>query len=216
MPRYMSLEAKERARERDRIRSKDPKRKEQQRISARARWANDPSVRERHKVAQDNWVDANRDANNAYRAAWAKEDRASYYTDARVYEFAREMKKYGTTVEWYRDRLVKQVGLCAVCGHLSHHRGALQRLQVDHNHECCDLKTKSCGECLRGLLCAKCNLRLATVEAVLKEGTVIPTPDTWLSHAMHYLSQYDGSASTKKYIATNAIAGPQTGRGVKL
>ena len=105
-------------------------------------------------------------------------------------EFSREMKKYGTTVEWYRDRLLEQNGVCALCRHLSHHHGTIQRLQVDHNHECCDLHTKSCGKCLRGLLCADCNILLSYIERVLKQGTIAPLPDTWLSKALAYLGSY--------------------------
>ena len=108
-------------------------------------------------------------------------------------EFAREMKKYGTTVEWYRDKLIEQSGICALCKHLSHHHGTIQRLQVDHNHDCCDLHTKSCGECLRGLLCADCNIRLAPVEDLLKQGTIVPLAGTWLSKALAYLDSYKKS-----------------------
>jgi hypothetical protein len=141
-----------------------------------------------------------RACNNDYRANWANMDRA---TDIEVYharELTRDMKKYGTTVEWYRDLLIKQNGLCAICGHLSHHHGTIQRLQVDHNHKCCDLKTRSCGKCLRGLLCADCNIRLAPMESLLKDlanpltGEVdlrnSVSPDSWTSLALKYLKRY--------------------------
>jgi hypothetical protein len=111
----------------------------------------------------------------------------------RVLEFAREMKKYGTTVEWYRDRLIEQSGVCAICSHLSHHHGTLQRLQVDHNHECCDLRTKSCGKCLRGLLCADCNINLSYLELFLKDALVFPMlgkDNSWTGRALRYLLKY--------------------------
>jgi hypothetical protein len=112
------------------------------------------------------------------------------------------MKKYGTTVEWYRDKLIEQNGLCTVCRHLSHHHGTIQRLQVDHDHKCCDLHTKSCGKCLRGLLCADCNIRLAPIELLLTEfplerqdqaevylrNTV--AKDSWTYAALKYLRRY--------------------------
>ncbi len=120
----------------------------------------------------------------------------------RARELKREMKKYGTTVEWYRDRLIEQLGLCAICGHLSHHHGTIQRLQVDHDHACCDLHTKSCGKCLRGLLCADCNIRLAPLELLLTEfplerrdqaeiylrNSVVK--DSWTFRALVYLKGY--------------------------
>lgn len=159
--------------------------------AARRRWAEDPEVRRRHRIAQDRWVGNNREKDNEYRAKWAKDHRFKNYKDAREYEFSREMKKYGTTVEWYRDKLIAQNGLCAICSHLSHHHGTLQRLQVDHNHNCCDLRTKSCGKCLRGLLCADCNVLLSYLERLLKETTsVVPKWDTWLENALLYLTRY--------------------------
>ncbi len=51
--------------------------------------------------------------------------------------------RYGTTLEWYRQRLDEQGGVCAICKGVS-----LKRLGVDHNHQT--------GE-VRGLLCVKCN-----------------------------------------------------------
>ena len=130
---------------------------------------------------------------NKYRNTWALGDRSENTQLHRAREFAREMKKYGTTVEWYRDKLIEQSGICALCKHLSHHHGTIQRLQVDHNHDCCDLHTKSCGECLRGLLCADCNIRLAPVEDVLKQGTIVPLAGTWLFKALAYLDSYKKS-----------------------
>ena len=127
----------------------------------------------------------------AYNTARQTEDRNKRPEFYRAREFAREMKKYGTTVEWYRDRLIEQCGVCALCKHLSHHHGTIQRLQVDHSHNCCDLRTKSCGRCLRGLLCADCNILLSYLEKFLKETrTVVPKWDTWLEKAILYLTRY--------------------------
>ena len=47
-----------------------------------------------------------------------------------------------------------QNGGCAICG------GAPKdgpSLHVDHDHACCPGRKKSCGLCLRGLLCEDCN-----------------------------------------------------------
>lgn len=118
-------------------------------------------------------------------------DRVENITAYHERELARDMKKYGTTVAWYRDRLIEQNGVCAICKHLSHHHGTIQRLQVDHNHDCCDLKTKSCGTCLRGLLCADCNMLLGYAERFMKEATtLVPKWDTWLENAILYLRKY--------------------------
>jgi hypothetical protein len=114
----------------------------------------------------------------------------------RGYEFKCEMKDYGTTTEWYLGRLIEQCGVCAICKHLSHHHGTIQRLQVDHNHDCCDTKAKSCGKCNRGLLCADCNIRLSYLEAILDETymRMEAYDGTWLEKAIKYLDSYKGSA----------------------
>jgi hypothetical protein len=128
---------------------------------------------------------------NERRAKKAKEDRLADPEFFKAREFAREMKKYGTTVEWYTEKLTEQSGLCALCAHLSHHHGTIQRLQVDHNHDCCDLRTRSCGKCLRGLLCADCNILLSYLERLLKQSrTLVPAWDTWLENAILYLTRY--------------------------
>jgi hypothetical protein len=160
--------------------------------AARRRWKESPEARRQQKAATQKWKGENKEHWNDYRNKWMKTDRDENLEVRRAYEFAREMKKYGTTVEWYRDLLIKQSGLCAICGHLSHHHGTLQRLQVDHNHDCCDIKTKSCGKCLRGLICADCNLLLSYFERFMKEVTsVVPKWDTWLENAIQYLRHYE-------------------------
>jgi len=159
----------------------------------------DPNYRAMRKRSRQK----HKEKTNAYRATWAKADRDSHMEISRAREFAREMKKYSTTIEWYRDRLIEQNGLCVICGHLSHHHGTLQRLQVDHNHLCCDLHTKSCGKCLRGLLCADCNVllsylekfmldfpqdeRLANHEVYLRNSV---KKDSWTYRALQYLKKY--------------------------
>jgi hypothetical protein len=133
----------------------------------------------------------NREKNNIRRAKWATADREAYKEEHRAYEFAREMKKYNTTVEWYLDMLIKQSGLCAICGHLSHHHGTIQRLQVDHDHACCNTKTMSCGKCLRGLLCADCNMNLSYLEKFYNEcAEISPSEGSWTYRALQYLDSY--------------------------
>lgn len=157
----------------------------------RERYATEPDFKAGMKESTKKWTAEHKEQHNAYRAAWMKNDRDNHIEISRAREFAREMKKYGTTVEWYRDRLIEQSGVCAICKHLSHHHGTLQRLQVDHDHGCCDLHTKSCGKCIRGLLCADCNILLSYLEKLLKEATsIVPKWDTWLENAQFYLLKY--------------------------
>jgi len=37
--------------------------------------------------------------------------------------------------------------------------------QTDHDHGCCPERGRSCGRCVRGILCAPCNTALGAVEA---------------------------------------------------
>lgn len=67
---------------------------------------------------------------------------------------AKLMRTYGISLERYVEMFEAQGGVCAIC------RGTYARaLAVDHDHACCPGK-KSCGECVRGLLCGSCNVGL--------------------------------------------------------
>lgn len=62
-------------------------------------------------------------------------------------------RQYGITLERYEEMLAQQGGVCAMCKKECRTR---DRLSVDHNHSCCPGGT-SCGQCVRGLLCMRCN-----------------------------------------------------------
>lgn len=54
----------------------------------------------------------------------------------------------------YLQMLDRQGGVCAIC-----RQSQEGNLSVDHDHRCCPGK-RSCGKCIRGLLCRACNLAL--------------------------------------------------------
>lgn len=63
-----------------------------------------------------------------------------------------KMRSYGLTArDWYR-LLQDQMNACAICG-------SVEPLHIDHDHECCS-GIRSCGKCVRGLLCHSCNIGL--------------------------------------------------------
>jgi hypothetical protein len=72
---------------------------------------------------------------------------------------ARIKCKYGITEAQYDALLKAQNGGCAICGAAQYRPGSSHRLAVDHDHSCCPGK-RSCGECVRGLLCQGCNFAL--------------------------------------------------------
>lgn len=74
----------------------------------------------------------------------------------------RRSNKYHIPVDWYYVMLAKQNGGCAVCGK-PEAENAKGVLVVDHDHNCC-AGDKSCGRCVRSLLCNTCNLALGFVQ----------------------------------------------------
>lgn len=61
---------------------------------------------------------------------------------------------YNISLEEYTQFLEDQDGGCAICGKTEEENG--RRLAVDHDHSCCPGR-RSCGACIRGVLCDNCN-----------------------------------------------------------
>jgi hypothetical protein len=74
--------------------------------------------------------------------------------------------RYGISAEDYEAMLVRQGGVCAMCG-MEYHTGRL--LCVDHDH--------ATGK-VRGLLCIRCNAGLGYIESA-----------EWMEAAMRYLAE---------------------------
>jgi Recombination endonuclease VII len=88
----------------------------------------------------------------------------------------RHLKRlYGLTPESYDAMLAKQDGKCALCLKPQDKK----HFSVDHDHRCCRGK-KSCGKCVRGILCQPCNRRVASLEGFLY------SPSLW-ERTMRYL-----------------------------
>jgi hypothetical protein len=68
---------------------------------------------------------------------------------------------YGLSLDRYQALLAAQNGKCANLGCKSE---TPKRFHVDHNHACCPGR-RSCGKCVRGLLCGPCN----TAAGLLKD-----------------------------------------------
>jgi hypothetical protein len=70
------------------------------------------------------------------------------------------IKRYGLTIDDYVNLEKSQNGVCKICGEPEKHK---KRLSIDHDHSCC-FGPKSCGKCIRGLLCSNCNTVLGQVK----------------------------------------------------
>lgn len=70
---------------------------------------------------------------------------------------------YHITLERYNELLQVQGGHCALCPAVPDKH--VKKLHVDHDHNCCPGK-RSCGKCVRGVLCVNCNSTLGRVEQI--------------------------------------------------
>jgi len=75
----------------------------------------------------------------------------------RTYKITRK----GLTPEKFQVLLEAQGHACAM-GREPFEDG--QRIFIDHDHSCCP-GDKSCGKCVRGLLCLTCNIAVGYIEA---------------------------------------------------
>lgn len=63
------------------------------------------------------------------------------------------LRTYHLTPERYAEMMAEQDGKCKCC----REDFGFKRICVDHDHSCCPAGG-SCGKCIRGLLCARCNV----------------------------------------------------------
>jgi hypothetical protein len=70
------------------------------------------------------------------------------------YRHAVRMSYFGITAERHAAMMAAQGGRCAVCRVRQEDRRL--SFAVDHDHRCCPGE-KSCGECVRALICDGCN-----------------------------------------------------------
>jgi hypothetical protein len=120
-----------------------------------------PCVAERNRQYRSNNPDKVREANRRWRAANVERrkvtDRAwRERNPQRVRSMRRTdtARKYGLTPESYSALFDSQGRACAICRTTEPLRG---QWCVDHDHGCCTGTRRTCGECVRGILCGPCN-----------------------------------------------------------
>lgn len=84
---------------------------------------------------------------------------------------------YNISLEQYNKMLEEQDYVCAIC---KRHNITGKALSVDHNHKCCPGK-RSCGDCVRALLCFKCNTTLGQFE----------DDEGYLQETLNYIKKYN-------------------------
>ena len=102
-----------------------------------------------------------------YRKPSTPESRSRAAANARRYsrenpERARRnyLKNYGLTPESFSSLLESQGGVCGICGVDQCDTG--NRFSIDHDHLCCPTG-RSCGKCVRGVLCRTCNIGIGNL-----------------------------------------------------
>lgn len=68
----------------------------------------------------------------------------------------RVLKDHGITEQEYAELLNRQNGVCLLCKTDNPGGKNGSTFHIDHDHNCCP-GYKSCRNCVRGLLCSKCN-----------------------------------------------------------
>ena len=105
-------------------------------------------------------------AMNTYRREKLRSDNAALGYNPRRF------RKHSITKEFHDKMLEKYEGKCWICKDK-------EAIHIDHDHNCCPGYLKSCGKCIRGLLCSNYN----TAIGLLRDDVLL------LKEAVKYLKQ---------------------------
>lgn len=130
----------------------------------RRQWERDK--RERIYAYQAKWRAANKERLREQRLARRAADPEKH----RGYSLRH---RYGIGLAQYDTLLRSQDGGCALC----RQPPDTEALSVDHDHACCPGE-RSCGRCIRGLLCRRCNIDLGHLEN--RDATWFAATDAYL------------------------------------
>lgn len=82
--------------------------------------------------------------------------------EKRVLGQKKRFAKFSISEEDYYAIVDAFKGVCGIC---QSPPNPDRDFAIDHDHSCCP-GNKSCGQCIRGILCLECNLRMSWVDRV--------------------------------------------------
>ncbi len=116
--------------------------------------------RERKRESEAKIKAADPEAYLRRRRGYVKKYRTKHPERIKEHDRKQSLKsKFGITLEQYDAMGEAQDWKCYGCGC----EPTNKRFAVDHDHKCCPGQ-KSCGKCLRGLLCGNCNTALGLLK----------------------------------------------------
>jgi len=119
---------------------------------------------EKYKEQQRKWREANEEKRHTQTKQWGKNNPNKIKANSR----RAYLRRYNITEEIFAHMLEKQDNKCAICmtefKNQGSHKGLYYTTHIDHNHLCCPASCKSCGKCIRGLLCGPCNQYLGRIK----------------------------------------------------
>lgn len=89
---------------------------------------------------------------SAYAKASRRHDNTQTYC-RECHKGVQRKSRFNITDEQYQAMVDDHEGVCAICARPPGPRG----FHIDHDHRCCPQRGRSCGVCIRGLLCQSCN-----------------------------------------------------------
>lgn len=111
---------------------------------------------EKFRKLRREWVASHPEENRKMLANNHKKNWPKYFAQRRY-------KNYNFSQEQYDQMFLSQEKRCAACGTLDPALRGRDKWCLDHAHSCCP-GPRSCGKCIRGILCDACNKALGCIQ----------------------------------------------------